>query len=48
MAKQINIGIIEVGYWGKILINKFDSLNNVRVLMVADLDKKRLQNSKNN
>ncbi len=43
MSKSINLGIIGSGYWGSLLVKKFSSLSNVRVLMAADLNKNRLQ-----
>ncbi len=46
MTKQINLGIIGVGYWGSLLVKKFSSLPNTRVSMVADLNSKRLQEVK--
>lgn len=46
MAKQVNLGVVGVGYWGSLLIKKFSSLPNTRVSMVADLNSKRLQEIK--
>ncbi|KPJ70434.1 hypothetical protein AMJ51_01915 [Microgenomates bacterium DG_75] len=42
MTKKINLGIIGVGYWGSLLVKKFSSLSQVKVLSVADLQKNRL------
>lgn len=42
MAKTINLGIIGVGYWGSLLVKKFSSLPQAKVLAVADLEKNRL------
>ena len=46
MTKQISLGVIGVGYWGSLLVKKFSSLPNTSVLMVADLNSKRLQEIK--
>src|SRR5436305_685882 len=39
---MINVAIIGYGYWGPNLVRNFFSLDNVRVLMVADSRQERL------
>ena len=39
--KKINVGIIGLGYWGPNLYRNFDSNNNINIIAVADLDKKK-------
>tara|TARA_B100000579_G_C22823462_1_gene851855 strand:- start:537 stop:1553 length:1017 start_codon:yes stop_codon:yes gene_type:complete len=41
--KKINVGIIGLGYWGPNLYRNFDSNNNINIIAVADLDKKKLK-----
>lgn len=42
-AKVYNVGVIGCGYWGPNLIRNFMQINKSNVIMVADLDHKRLE-----
>ena len=46
--KKINVGIIGLGYWGPNLYRNLDSNNNINIIAVADLDKKKFKKSINN
>ncbi|MCM8781182.1 MAG: Gfo/Idh/MocA family oxidoreductase [Candidatus Omnitrophica bacterium] len=43
MNYKVNIGIIGCGYWGSNLIRNFNSIKNVQILSVCDIDSKKLK-----